>query len=141
MQDSAGEHDAAIRSARRLVTLDQLSEIGQRALIRAYARAGRRPEALRQYRICAEILKRELGVAPDTETQALAKEIAQSGGTGEPVAAGRATDRGTVVLAEAFSPLSGIRAVPAAPRPWCSRASNGPASCRASACSSPRCAT
>lgn len=109
-QDSAGEHDAAIRSARRLVTLDQLSEVGQRALIRAYAHAGRRPEALRQYRICAEILKRELGVAPDTETQALAKEIAQSGGTGEPVAAGRPTDRGTVVLAEAFSPLSGIRA-------------------------------
>ena len=80
LQDEAGEHEAAIRSARRLASLDQLSEIGQRALIRAYARAGRRPEALRQYRTCAEILKRELGVAPDAETQALANEIARSGG-------------------------------------------------------------
>ena len=66
---------------RRVVwqALDALSEIGQRALIRAYAHAGRRPEALRQYRTCAEILKRELGVAPDAETQALANEIARSG--------------------------------------------------------------
>jgi DNA-binding SARP family transcriptional activator/TolB-like protein len=79
LQDEAGEHEAAIRSARRLASLDPLSEIGQRALIRAYARAGRRPEALRQYRTCAEILKRELGVAPDAETQALANEIARSG--------------------------------------------------------------
>jgi DNA-binding SARP family transcriptional activator/TolB-like protein/Tfp pilus assembly protein PilF len=80
LQDEAGEHEAAIRSARRLASLDPLSEIGQRALIRAYARAGRRPEALRQYRTCADILKRELGVAPDAETQALANEIARSGG-------------------------------------------------------------
>jgi len=83
-QDEAGEHEAAINSARRLAALDPLSEIGQRALIRAYARAGRRPEALRQYRTCAEILKRELGVAPDAETQALANEIAHSGGVIEP---------------------------------------------------------
>ncbi|HUC09586.1 MAG TPA: BTAD domain-containing putative transcriptional regulator [Stellaceae bacterium] len=81
LHDQAGEHDAAIRSARRLASLDALSEIGQRALIRAYARAGRRPEALRQYRTCADILKRELGVAPDAETQALANEIARAGGS------------------------------------------------------------
>src|SRR5207253_7913522 len=66
-----GEAEAAIHSGRRLVTLDPLSEFGQRALMRAYARAGRRGEALRQYKSCAEILKRELGVAPDAETQAL----------------------------------------------------------------------
>ena len=40
-QDAAGEHDAAIQSARRLVALDPLSELGQRTLRRAYARAGR----------------------------------------------------------------------------------------------------
>jgi DNA-binding SARP family transcriptional activator/TolB-like protein len=92
-QDAAAEHDAAIQSARRLAGLDSLSEIGQRALIRAYAHAGRRPEALRQYRTCAEILKRELGVAPDAETQALANQIARSGGTGEPAALGRTAAR------------------------------------------------
>src|SRR5207245_298181 len=63
-QDAAGEHEAAIQSGRRLVSLDALSEFGQRALMRAYARAGRRGEALRQYKSCAETLKRELGVAP-----------------------------------------------------------------------------
>ena len=82
-QDAAGEADAAIQSGRRLVALDPLSEFGQRALMRAYARAGRRGEALRQYKSCAEILKRELGVAPDAETQALAHEIARSGGAAE----------------------------------------------------------
>jgi DNA-binding SARP family transcriptional activator/TolB-like protein len=78
--DAAGERDAAIQAARRLVALDPLSEIGHRALIRAYVQAGRRPEALRQYRHCSDILKRELDVAPDAETQALAKEIARADG-------------------------------------------------------------
>jgi TolB-like protein len=82
-QDAAGESDAAIQSGRRLVALDPLSEFGQRALMRAYAHAGRRGEALRQYKSCAETLKRELGVAPDAETQALAHEMARSGGTAE----------------------------------------------------------
>jgi DNA-binding SARP family transcriptional activator/TolB-like protein len=77
-QDAAGDHEAAIQSGRRLVSLDPLSEFGQRALMRAYAHAGRRGEALRQYRSCAEILKRELGVAPDLETQSLATEISRS---------------------------------------------------------------
>jgi DNA-binding SARP family transcriptional activator/TolB-like protein len=81
--DAAGEHDAAIQAGRRLVALDPLSEFGQRALMRAYARAGRRGEALRQYRSCAEILKRELGVAPDVETQALAGDITRSGAVRE----------------------------------------------------------
>src|SRR5712671_4611218 len=80
----AGELDGAIQSGRRLVALDPLSEFGQRALMRAYARAGRRGEALRQYKSCAETLKRELGVAPDVETQSLANEIARSGGAREP---------------------------------------------------------
>jgi DNA-binding SARP family transcriptional activator/TolB-like protein/Tfp pilus assembly protein PilF len=84
LQDAAGEPDAAIASGRRLVGLDPLSEFGQRALMRAYARAGRRGEALRQYKICTETLKRELGVAPDAETQALATQIVRAGGMCEP---------------------------------------------------------
>src|SRR5215813_13714632 len=64
-QDAAGEHEAAIHSGRRLVLLDPLSEAGQRALMHAYARAGRRGEALRQYKNCTEVLQRELGVNPD----------------------------------------------------------------------------
>jgi DNA-binding SARP family transcriptional activator/TolB-like protein len=94
LSDGAGDHEAAIRSARRLVALDPLSEIGHRALIQAFMHAGRRPEALRQYRNCTEILKRELDVAPDAETQALAKEIARAGALADSAAAkiGRADD-------------------------------------------------
>jgi DNA-binding SARP family transcriptional activator/TolB-like protein len=98
-QDAAGEHEAAIQSGRRLVALDSLSEFGQRALIRAYAHAGRRGEALRQYRSCAETLKRELGVAPDVETQSLANDITRSGGAREPSPPGRpAVDRELIGL-------------------------------------------
>jgi DNA-binding SARP family transcriptional activator len=94
--NAAGDYDAVIRSARRLVTLDPLAEVGQRALMRAYARTGRRAEALRQYNSCAETLKRELGIAPDAETQALAKEIARPDGAREanaPAAAVASADR------------------------------------------------
>src|SRR5215471_7321890 len=107
-EDAVGDHEIAIQFGRRLVALDPLSEFGQRALMRAYARAGRRGEALRQYKSCAETLKRELGVAPDGETQALANDIARAGGVrgndlpndaaedhnlGAPVAPARAPER------------------------------------------------
>ena len=82
LQDAAGDYEAAIQSGRRLVTLEPLSEAGQRALMRAYARGGRRGEALRQYKSCANTLQRELSVTPDEETQALARSIARSGGEG-----------------------------------------------------------
>ncbi|MGC1890941.1 MAG: BTAD domain-containing putative transcriptional regulator [Stellaceae bacterium] len=80
LQDAAGDYEAAIQSGRRLVTLEPLSESGQRALMRAYARGGRRGEALRQYKSCATTLQRELGVTPDEETQELARSITRSGG-------------------------------------------------------------
>jgi DNA-binding SARP family transcriptional activator/TolB-like protein len=93
-EDATGDHEIAIQFGRRLVALDPLSEFGQRALMRAYARAGRRGEALRQYKSCSETLKRELGVAPDVETQALANDIARSGGARELNLPGRgAVDR------------------------------------------------
>ncbi len=113
LQDEAGEHEAAIKSARRLAALDPLSELGQRALIRAYARAGRRPEALRQYRTCADILKRELGVAPDAETQALANEIAQSGSLGDP-AGGHPAERAPELRPTAPDRMSAKRGAVAA---------------------------
>jgi DNA-binding SARP family transcriptional activator/TolB-like protein/Tfp pilus assembly protein PilF len=108
LQDEAAEGDAAIKSARRLAALDPLSEIGQRVLIRAYARAGRQLEALLQYRTCAETLKRELGVAPDAETQALANEIVHPGGIGWPVTVRTAERPGDMraVIAEAPVPSS-----------------------------------
>jgi DNA-binding SARP family transcriptional activator len=83
-QDAAGEHEAAIQSGRRLVALDPFSEVAQRALIRALARAGRRGAALQRFKNYAGTLKRELGVAPDAETRALVEEIARSYRASEP---------------------------------------------------------
>src|SRR5271156_21901 len=111
-QDAAGEHDGAILSGRRLVMLDPLSEFGQRALIRAYARAGRRGEALRQYKSCAETLKRELGVAPDVETQLLANEISRSSGAREHRVPGPPEDHDLMAGVSVTDRLPGRRAPP-----------------------------
>ena len=67
--------DEAIASARRLTSLDALREDDHRTLIRLLNRAGRRAEAMRQYRSCVEILHRELGVEPAEATRELLPEI------------------------------------------------------------------
>ncbi len=109
-QIAAGDYDAAIRSGRRLVSLDPLSEFGQRALMRAYALAGRRGEALRQYKNCGQALRRELAVAPDVETEALANEIARSGGLYENLcASGYRCRPGLCRVSRDTGPLAGNR--------------------------------
>lgn len=65
----------AIASARRLLALDPLQEDGHRALMRLHAKAGEIGAALRQYETCRETLKRELGVGPSPETEALHQQI------------------------------------------------------------------
>jgi DNA-binding SARP family transcriptional activator len=57
--------DEAIDVAVRLLALDPLQERAHRALMRLYAGQGRRADALRQFRGCAELLRRELGVEPE----------------------------------------------------------------------------
>ena len=71
----AGAVEDAIRAGIRLVALDPLAEPAHRALMRLYAELGRRGPALRQYQTCVDVLRRELGVEPDPETQALYREI------------------------------------------------------------------
>jgi TolB-like protein/Tfp pilus assembly protein PilF len=58
----------AIDVGKRLVALDPLREDAHLELMRLYHETGDRPSALRQYRICAEILERELDVTPASET-------------------------------------------------------------------------
>jgi len=141
LQDAAGAHDAAIQSGRRLVALDPLSEFGQRALMRAYARAGRRGEALRQYKSCAETLKRELGVAPDVETQLLADEISRSSGAREHNLTGAASegqDHITRIMGRTHRPSVASRpGVVLQPQARQNRA--GPVCCRPSRWPSPLC--
>ena len=71
----AREWDPAIGHARRLLLLDPLHEPAHRLLMHLYALAGERAAALRQYRECARVLERELGVAPLEETTLLYRSI------------------------------------------------------------------
>ncbi len=73
----------AIDYARRWVAIDPLHEPAHRALIRLLARAGERSAALKQYRECAQLLDRELGVAPLPETTALRDAIGRGEEPGE----------------------------------------------------------
>ena len=72
---SQGDYEAAIPYARRWLALDNLNEPVHRQLMQLYALAGRRHEALRQYKVCAEALKTELGASLDPETEALYQQI------------------------------------------------------------------
>ena len=61
----------ALGYAKRRLAIDPLHEPAHRELMRLHARAGDRSAAFRQYRECARLLDRELGVAPADETRAL----------------------------------------------------------------------
>ena len=78
---AAGDLPAAAEVARRLVDLDPLNEAAHRQLIVAYARAGRRGHALRQFLACRRALVAELGVEPGEQTVALQRRVL----AGEPV--------------------------------------------------------
>ena len=57
------------------MALDPLREASHRLAIQAYATQGEVDLALRQYKTCREILRHELGVEPDAETQGLYRQV------------------------------------------------------------------
>lgn len=71
-----GDVEGAIAYYRRALEVDGTHEALYRDLMRALWRLGRRDEALRQYRVCQEILARELGIRPLPETEILYRQIA-----------------------------------------------------------------
>lgn len=73
VQDS--DSTGAVDTAQRLIALDPLREPSHRQLMRILAQSGQRAAALRQYKICAALLKSELDVEPEGETQRLLHEI------------------------------------------------------------------
>jgi DNA-binding SARP family transcriptional activator len=74
-QSRSAATERAIRTAVRLLALDPLQEAVHRALMQLYARQGRRGAALRQYQLCVDRLRRELGAEPELETRALYQEL------------------------------------------------------------------
>jgi TolB-like protein len=66
-----------VEIAKRLVTFDPLRETSHRTLMAAYADAGERGLAMRQYEACCRLLKEELDVAPGDETEALRRRLSE----------------------------------------------------------------
>jgi len=67
--------DTAIETAQRLLQLDPVREETHRLLMRLYAAAGQRAQALRQYQHCRDTLLHELQAMPDAETERLYRQI------------------------------------------------------------------
>ena len=65
----------ALGFAQRLVTLDPLHEGAHRCLMQIHAALGDRDAVRRQYRLCADVLTREMGVEPAADTQALFRQL------------------------------------------------------------------
>src|SRR5581483_5029150 len=70
-----GAWSRAIACAEQALGLDPLQERFHRALMSLHARAGDRAAALRQYRLCRQVVRDEVGAEPDAETTALAEAI------------------------------------------------------------------
>lgn len=72
---AAADPHGAAAVARRCVSLEPLKEPAYRLLIGSLAAAGHSAEALRAFKDCERLLRRELGVAPERETLVLEREI------------------------------------------------------------------
>ncbi len=72
---AAQSGEAAILSVQRQLQLEPTREASHRKLMSLYAAAGERAHARRQFEQCREILRRELQVGPDAETERLHRQI------------------------------------------------------------------
>src|SRR4030095_1240725 len=77
-QQQADAPEAAVQTGLRLLALALLKEPVHRAVMRLYARLGRREAALRQYQVCVDALKRNLSTPPEAETTKLYHEIVKT---------------------------------------------------------------
>lgn len=71
-----GDHyEEALSRLNRLLALDPLQEDAHRQLMRLHAMNGQRSAALSQYETCRDVLRRELDVEPEHETQRLYERV------------------------------------------------------------------
>jgi TolB-like protein/Flp pilus assembly protein TadD len=67
--------DEAMTALGRRLAMDPACELAHRSLMGLLARKGRRSDALRQYQICVDALKRELDAEPGPDTKAAYEEV------------------------------------------------------------------
>jgi len=76
--------NASIQTCQRLLQIDPTREEAHRLLMSLYAGQDQRALALRQFQICRDTLKRELGTGPDPETEALFRQLQKPKGYSAP---------------------------------------------------------
>lgn len=72
------DYERAIKYARMYLRVDDLAEDIHRQLMILHVLSGDRPAALQQYKRCATVLQRELGVEPLPETKAVYEAMLQA---------------------------------------------------------------
>ncbi|MBL8267108.1 MAG: AAA family ATPase, partial [Steroidobacter sp.] len=72
---AAEDNDGALTACSRLVSLEPLNEAAHRRIMELQARRNSYAEALRQYRVCRDVLRRELDVSPEAATEQLYREL------------------------------------------------------------------
>jgi DNA-binding SARP family transcriptional activator/predicted ATPase len=75
LHEAQSDYAAAIHYARRAIHCDILNEEAYRTLMRLLALSGDRAGALQVFQMCASALRRELGIEPGEETQALYQRL------------------------------------------------------------------
>lgn len=75
--ENQNDDDKAAVIARKLLTIDPLQERVHQSLMRALAQQERFESALQQFKMCEDLLRKELDIAPNNETVALRDEIAR----------------------------------------------------------------
>jgi DNA-binding SARP family transcriptional activator len=70
-----GSHTAAAGRLREALQHDPTREDVHRRLMAVYASAGSRDQAVRQFHVCRDVLRRELDLTPGDETEGLYEEI------------------------------------------------------------------
>jgi predicted ATPase/DNA-binding SARP family transcriptional activator len=75
LTEKNGDHKAAIATFQSLIAFDPLLEEAHAGLMRCYALSGQRSQALRQYQLLQDTLRKELASEPDRSTQELYQHI------------------------------------------------------------------
>ena len=71
----AGDYAACLDYTARLLNSDPCREDAHRLVIRCYVRLGQRAQALRQYRLCQDLLRREFDAVPEPATTLLFDQV------------------------------------------------------------------
>lgn len=71
-------------AARHWVTLSPLQESAHRAVMQAHLTLGNRADAIKQYKLCEQLLQTELGLAPSFETKLIFDQISAEDEDAEP---------------------------------------------------------